>query len=203
MSKVGKESIVVIKGGRYRYTYDADSQRMKYLGPVGDSSMLSEDEFMREMSVLTKAQQRDVDFYNAVAAEINGLMTEYSVERINTMNHHPYERDDRIIKEKEITKTIVVDFSYESKSLPLDTKESPFASRTYLYEVKFFDQDNRIGTAVAKIYDQDLGEFTVDFGFKKLPREQHDQFAHRFIFELSDQIREKYPERFKWMSVAQ
>ena len=40
-----KESVVTIKGSRYKYAYDSVSGEMKYLGPVGDSQPMSEGEF--------------------------------------------------------------------------------------------------------------------------------------------------------------
>jgi len=42
-----KESIVDINNHQYRYGYDPDSQRTRYLGPVGDSPELCEEDFQR------------------------------------------------------------------------------------------------------------------------------------------------------------
>jgi hypothetical protein len=44
-----KESVVEINENWYRYQYDPETQKTQYLGPVGDSPTLSEEEFLREM----------------------------------------------------------------------------------------------------------------------------------------------------------
>ena len=44
---MGKESIVTIKGGKYRYEYDPETQKTLYLGPVGDAPEIGEKDFMR------------------------------------------------------------------------------------------------------------------------------------------------------------
>ena len=48
---MGKEHIVGIKGHQYKYAYDPDTQSMKYLGPVGSSPPISEEQFL---SILEK-----------------------------------------------------------------------------------------------------------------------------------------------------
>jgi hypothetical protein len=40
-----KESVVEIKGGRYRYFYDPETHTTRYLGPLGDSPAISEADF--------------------------------------------------------------------------------------------------------------------------------------------------------------
>jgi hypothetical protein len=47
---VGKENIVDINDHKYRYQYDPDSQGTKYLGPVGSSGALSEEDLLRAMA---------------------------------------------------------------------------------------------------------------------------------------------------------
>jgi hypothetical protein len=42
--KVSKESIAVINGHEYKYRWNSDIKEMDYLGPVGDSPTLSEEE---------------------------------------------------------------------------------------------------------------------------------------------------------------
>jgi len=46
---MGKENIVTIKGGQYRYHYNPETRKTKYLGPVGSSPPISEEEFMAEI----------------------------------------------------------------------------------------------------------------------------------------------------------
>jgi hypothetical protein len=41
-----KESVVEIGGHQYRYTYNPETQRTEYLGPVGESPPLNETEFL-------------------------------------------------------------------------------------------------------------------------------------------------------------
>jgi hypothetical protein len=50
---MGKESVVTIGGHLYRYAYEGDSQKTIYLGPVGDSPPLTEQEFHRLTSQRT------------------------------------------------------------------------------------------------------------------------------------------------------
>jgi len=56
---MGKEHVVEIKGGRYRYAYDPDTKKTLYRGPVGDSPQLSEEQFLKEMGY-----QKLVDMFN-------------------------------------------------------------------------------------------------------------------------------------------
>jgi hypothetical protein len=44
-----KENIVTISGHQYRYTYDPETQQTAYLGPVGDSPPMGEEDFVRAM----------------------------------------------------------------------------------------------------------------------------------------------------------
>jgi hypothetical protein len=46
---MGKESVVDIGGHQYRYTYDPESKKTLYLGPVGSAPPLSEADFSRLM----------------------------------------------------------------------------------------------------------------------------------------------------------
>jgi hypothetical protein len=41
-----KENIVEIRGHKYRYAYDQESKKMKYLGPLGNAPPITEDEFL-------------------------------------------------------------------------------------------------------------------------------------------------------------
>jgi len=56
------DCIVEINNNMYRYTYDPDTQGMKYLGPVGDSAPLSEDQFEEVMSLVFKGSGKPYGF---------------------------------------------------------------------------------------------------------------------------------------------
>jgi hypothetical protein len=45
------DNVVEIKNGKYRYRYDPTTGSMKYLGPVGESPELDEDEFLALMEL--------------------------------------------------------------------------------------------------------------------------------------------------------
>jgi len=44
-----RQSIVEIRGNKYRYAYDPDLGETIYLGPVGKSPMISEEDFLRKV----------------------------------------------------------------------------------------------------------------------------------------------------------
>ena len=48
------ENVVIIKGNQYKYCYDGHTQETKYLGPVGNSPALSEQEFFDILRVSDK-----------------------------------------------------------------------------------------------------------------------------------------------------
>lgn len=54
-----KESIVEINGHQYRYGYDPDTQKTKYLGPVGDAPAISQAEFMLVIGWGSQGQVHD------------------------------------------------------------------------------------------------------------------------------------------------
>lgn len=48
---MGKESVVEIKSGKYRYVYNEQTRATEYLGPVGNSPPLSEAEFLKIVAI--------------------------------------------------------------------------------------------------------------------------------------------------------
>jgi len=111
---VSKESIVEIpsgSGNKYRYAYDPETQATRYLGPVGSAPDLGEAEFMMSVHVLTKAQDKEVIFYEKVASLFGASVIEYSVEKTKRVQYLPFKMS-KTGKVEDRWKTIRFDFPY-------------------------------------------------------------------------------------------
>jgi hypothetical protein len=56
-----KESVVTIKGHLYRYGYDPATKKTKFLGPVGNSPNISEDEFHKHFEGQVEIEEPEPD----------------------------------------------------------------------------------------------------------------------------------------------
>jgi hypothetical protein len=70
-----KESVVEIKGGRYRYSYDPVAKRTTYIGPVGNSAPISEEQFLKEVRSIF-----DVANIEEIPPEITKLSRQSSLQ---------------------------------------------------------------------------------------------------------------------------
>jgi hypothetical protein len=67
------ETIAEINGNRYRYRYDPDTKSMTYLGPVGSTPPITEEEFFRLWDGV-KEQER---YYQLFARKLGGKLHFY------------------------------------------------------------------------------------------------------------------------------
>jgi len=108
-----KESVVEIpsgSGNKYRYVYDPANRATKYLGPVGDSPDLGEQEFMNLFNLNMNYQERDKIIFGKVldwdakippsgsftdlsAADLQLLLDKNFIEADETQNFSPSTED--------------------------------------------------------------------------------------------------------------
>ena len=77
---MGKENIVDIKGGRYRYHYDPESQKTVYDGPVGSSPEIGEDEF--NMAIARDPPATTVEGFRKMYPNLAQAIEEISLRKI-------------------------------------------------------------------------------------------------------------------------
>ena len=75
-----KQSVVEINGNMYRYAYNSETGLTEYLGPVGSSPDLTEDEFLDEFFKLSELAERQFRKAGIKIDDVNDELTDASVK---------------------------------------------------------------------------------------------------------------------------
>jgi len=89
-----KEHVVEIKGGKYRYRYNEQTQKTEYLGPVGSAPDLGEGEFLKEMAYTDLVKDyfpNDQGHFESWSPEFREFFVKNIVEPMEIQKEQGYE----------------------------------------------------------------------------------------------------------------